>query len=192
MADKRAFVYPSLLPTSSLKPSLSSLYDKDSEKPYFAKGEDNLIALGLEHFFGGTDKWSKANNKKGLTEACNFISSSMMRGKTTKHIRIRIKNRKDKYKVHCSNPITYYFEHNYAPREAMKELCSYDPSAVVAPMFADPKLLPGLWRERLKKPILPENVTVVAAPPPLQPILPITVTVREMVTPLFTVSYSRF
>ena len=42
MAERTAFIYPELLPTSALKPSLN---EKD-DKPYFAKAEDNLIALG--------------------------------------------------------------------------------------------------------------------------------------------------
>ena len=43
MAEQPAFLYPELLPISALKPSGKN--DKDS-KPYFAKSEDNLIALG--------------------------------------------------------------------------------------------------------------------------------------------------
>ena len=43
VAERPAFLYPELLPTSALKPSSKSGKD---DKPYFAKAEDNLIALG--------------------------------------------------------------------------------------------------------------------------------------------------
>ena len=43
VAERPAFLYPELLPTSALKPSGKSGKD---DKPYFAKAEDNLIALG--------------------------------------------------------------------------------------------------------------------------------------------------
>ena len=43
VAERPAFIYPELLPTSALKPSGKSGKD---DKPYFAKAEDNLIALG--------------------------------------------------------------------------------------------------------------------------------------------------
>lgn len=188
MADKQAFIYPHLLPTMPLKPnftkgSSAKFIEEDAEKPYFAHAEDNIIALGLEHFFGGTDKWKNKFSSKGLGDACSYISSTLMRGKTTKHIRVRIKNRKDKHKLkQKGNPITFYFENNYAPREAMKELTPYDPRAVVAPRFADPITLPTLWREKLKRPL-----ETVSAPSTISSNLPITVTVQEVVTPLFTV-----
>ena len=43
MADRPAFLYPELLPISALKPSGKNSKD---DKAYFAKSEDNLIALG--------------------------------------------------------------------------------------------------------------------------------------------------
>ena len=33
-----------------------TLLSTNEDKPYFAKAEDNLIALGLEHFYDGTGK----------------------------------------------------------------------------------------------------------------------------------------
>ena len=44
VAERPAFLYPELLPTSALKPSTGKSGKDD--KPYFAKAEDNLIALG--------------------------------------------------------------------------------------------------------------------------------------------------
>ena len=40
-----------MLPICALKPRNLKL--TEPEKPYFAEAEDNLIALGLEEFFGG-------------------------------------------------------------------------------------------------------------------------------------------
>ena len=53
-----------------------------------------------------------------------------MRGKSSKQIKMRAKNRKDpsrKNEPIESNAIKYYFEHSVAPRIAMTELKSYDP-----------------------------------------------------------------
>ena len=44
VAERPAFLYPELLPTSALKPSGKSGKD---DKPYFAKAEDNLIDTTL-------------------------------------------------------------------------------------------------------------------------------------------------
>ena len=44
VAERPAFLYPELLPTSALKPSAGKSGKDD--KPFFAKAEDNLIALG--------------------------------------------------------------------------------------------------------------------------------------------------
>ena len=106
----------------------SSTNEKE-DKPYFAKAEDNLIALGLEHFYDGTDRW-KNNKAKGLTEAYTYISSKIMRGKTMKQIRLRAKNRKDPARKNEPNAIMHYFQHSKAPRVAMDELKSYDPRQV--------------------------------------------------------------
>ncbi len=69
IADKPAFIYPELLPTCALKPIGVGC----EEKPYFAKAEDDLIALALEHFYGGSERWKKG--KTGLTDAYTYISS---------------------------------------------------------------------------------------------------------------------
>ena len=117
-----AFPYPQMLPCSALKPTTQKMLETD--KPYFAKAEDNLIVLGLETYFGGTDKWKK----EGYAKAATFVSKTLMRSKTAKHIRVRIKNRKDKCRVQTENAITYYHQHNAAPRIAAEDLQPYQPN----------------------------------------------------------------
>ena len=154
MAQRPVFIYHKMLPISALKSR--NLKPTEPEKPYFAEAEDNLIALGLEEFFGGTDRWKPNHNPKGLTEACtHIVSKTSMRGKSVKHIRYRIKNRKDIHKTKSENAIKFYFKYNYAPREAMKDLQHYNPSMILAPINADPNELPQFWREKLKKPLAP-------------------------------------
>ena len=121
------------------------------------------IFLGLEHFYNGTDEWKTNTNSrlvktKGLNEAYTYISSKMMRGKSSKQIKMRTKNRKDPCRQNGpkeSNAIKYYFEHSVAPRIAMNELRNYDPSQTVAPKYADSQYLPSLWREILRLPLKP-------------------------------------
>ena len=99
------------------------------------------LFLGLEHFYNGTDKWKK-NKTKGLTEAYTYISSKMMRGKSSKQIKMRAKNRKDpsrKNEPIESNAIKYYFEHSVAPRIAMTELKNYDPRSSSSHVFTTPE-----------------------------------------------------
>ena len=121
------------------------------------------LFLGLEHFYNGTDEWktntnSRLGKNKGLNEAYTYISSKMMRGKSSKQIKIRTKNRKDPCRKNGpkeSNAIKYYFEHSAAPRIAMTELRNYNPSQTVAPKNADSQYLPELWREILRLPLKP-------------------------------------
>jgi hypothetical protein len=58
MGNNPVFVYPNLLPTSAIKPT-PKLKNGEEEKVFFAKAEDQIIALGLEFYFGGTNKWKK-------------------------------------------------------------------------------------------------------------------------------------
>lgn len=158
MGDRSAFIYPELLPCSALKPNpLKAVASENELKPYFAKGEDNLIVLGLEHFYGGSDKWKRQS--KGLTDAYTYIVSSMMRGKTVKQLRLRVKNRKDKCRKNEPNAIQYFFQHSQAPHNALDELKSYDASQIRAPRYAQPERLPEFWRVKLINPLKP-------APPP--------------------------
>ena len=116
------------------------------------------LFLGLEHFYNGTDEWKTCTKNKGLNEAYNYISSKMMRGKSSKQIKMRTKNRKDPSRQNGSkesNAIKYYFEHSVAPRIAMNELRNYDPSQTVAPKYANSQYLPELWREILRLPLKP-------------------------------------
>ena len=106
-----------------------------------------------------------------------------MRGKSSKQIKMRAKNRKDpsrKNEPIESNAIKYYFEHSVAPRIAMTELKNYDPSQTVAPKYADSQRLPECWREILRLPLKPiqerenrtsgfEPVTPVSASLPVLP-----------------------
>ena len=142
MAQKTVFIYPEMLPVCALKQRNPASYEP--EKPFFADAEDNLIVLGLEEFYKGGNTWK---NEKGicknLTEACTFIgklqhistldvlqndcifvlaASIKMRAKTVKHIRCRIKNRKDLHKTKDENPIKFYFRNSFAPREAFNSL----------------------------------------------------------------------
>ena len=121
-APSIAFPYPQMLPCSAIKPTPQKMLEND--KPYFAKAEDNLIVLGLETYFGGTDRWKK----EGYAKAATYVSKTLMRSKTAKHIRVRIKNRKDKCRIQTENAITYYHQHNTAPRIAAEDLQAYQPS----------------------------------------------------------------
>ena len=180
MSEKSAFIYPELLPIVALRNNYYTNSKTGEDKVFFAKGEDDLIALGLEHFYGGTDKW-KVKSNKGLTDAYNYISSSIMRGKTVKQLRLRVKNRKDKCRKNEPNAIIYYFQHNQAPRDALNELQTYDANCIVAPKYLDPQKLPEVWREVLRKPLFPGagKTTYSSA----------VVTCQDQGVPLFTVRY---
>ena len=54
MGESTAFPYPEMLPCSALKPTSAKALESD--KPFFAKAEDNLIVLGMELYFQGTDR----------------------------------------------------------------------------------------------------------------------------------------
>ena len=175
MAERPVFIYPKMLPICPLKLK-SKKNPLEPEKPYFAKAEDNLIVLGLEYFFGGTDKWK---NGKQLTEACTSVVANMLKSKSVKHVRYRIKNRKDPLKCKGENAIKFYFKNNYAPREAYNDLETYNPSKIVSPKNADPNDLPQLWREKLKKSLAPNTV----------PLPPISIKTTESETvPSYSVS----
>ncbi|XP_061461959.1 GON-4-like protein isoform X2 [Rhineura floridana] len=73
LATRRAFMYPELLPTYSLKAKTPR------DKIVFTKGEDNLLALGLKHFEG-------TEFPKPLT------SRYLLTTKTAHQLTVRIKN----------------------------------------------------------------------------------------------------
>ena len=139
-----AFPYPEMLPCSALKPSTPKMLEND--KPYFAKAEDNLIVLGLETYFDGTDRWKK----EGYAKAAAFVSKNLMRSKTAKHIRVRIKNRKDKCRIQSENAITYYHQHNAAPKIAEEDLQPYHPGTKTSILVRNSPNLPDFYRDVFK------------------------------------------
>ena len=104
-----------------------------------------------------------------------------MRSKTAKHIKVRIKNRKDKCRIDTENPITFYYSNNVAPRIAIEDLRPYNPNRY-ALKYSDN--LPDYYRDFFK---LSTSSSPVKN---YQPIQPQTVNLPEVqftITPQFDV-----
>lgn len=147
--NSSVFIYPDLLPRIPFK----SKHVQNVRKNPFCKGEDELVAMGLDQFLPYLENDKHHLKKDGtvrLTHACNYIQRYMMPCRDYQTIyRHIIHSRLPKAEP---NAIKYFFE-NQAPPQLVHYVMPLKSFGVVAPCQRPAHMLPYQWKVHL----YPEN-----------------------------------